>query len=190
MAGASITISNTATPTLVRLVAAASQPAEMMRDVAGYLLFSTQRRFETQTDPDGRKWKPLKPRTAAARAGRRVRGNDHILRVTTRLYQSLTQASDATSAQLGSNAEYAAIHQLGGEIQMPARESRLTFKKVRGKRGVRFVKAGTKDATVRDVKIGAHTINMPARPYLGISDADRSEIEIIGVAAIRREADL
>jgi phage gpG-like protein len=59
MAGTSITIVDTATPAVSRLIAAATQPAEMMRDIAGYLLFSTQRRFETETGPDGKKWQGL-----------------------------------------------------------------------------------------------------------------------------------
>jgi phage virion morphogenesis protein len=190
MAGTSITITDTATPVVNRLIAVATQPAAMMRDIAGYLLFSTQRRFETETGPDGKKWPPLKPRTAAARAGRKVRGTDHILRDTTRLYQSLISASDATSAQVGTNVEYAAIHQFGGAIAMPARAGRVTFKKIRGKRGVRFVRTGTKDATVQDVAIGAHAINMPARPFLGINADDQAEIETIAAEALRREADL
>lgn len=190
MTGTSVTIQDNATPALIRVVAVATRPEAMMRDIAGYLLFSTQRRFETETDPDGKKWEPLSPRTAKARAGRKIRGTDHILRQTTRLYQSLTSASDATSAQLGTNAEYAGIHQFGGAIQMPARQSRLSFKKVRGKRGVRFVRAGTKDATVKDVTIGAYAISMPARPYLGISQADRVEIETIAADALRREAEI
>lgn len=190
MAGASIKIEDTATPGLVRLVAVASQPEAMMRDIAGYMLFSTQRRFETETDPDGRKWQSLSPRTAAARVGRRVRGYDHILRVTTRLYQSLTQASDATSAQVGTNVEYAAIHQFGGDIKMPERQGRVTFKQIRGKRGVRFVRPGTKGATEQDVSIKAHSIRIPARAYLGINDADRAEVETIAAESLRREAGL
>jgi phage virion morphogenesis protein len=190
MAGTSITITDTASPALSRLIIAATQPAEMMRDIAGYLLFSTQRRFETETGPDGKKWQALKPRTAAARAGRKVRGSAHILRQSTRLYQSLTSASDATSAQVGTNVEYAGIHQFGGVIAKQARQGRVTFKKIRGKRGVRFVKTGTKEATVQDVSIGAHSITMPARPYLGVNADDQAEIEQIAIEAIRREADL
>lgn len=190
MSGTSILIEDTASPGLSRLVAVASQPAAMMRDIAGYMLFSTQRRFEKETGPDGVKWPALSPRTAARRAGRQTRGTDHILRMTTRLYRSLTQASDATTAQVGTNVEYAAIHQFGGEIQMPDRASRLTFKKVRGKRGVRFVKAGTKDATIKDVTIKAHSIRIPARPYLGISAEDQAEISVVATDSLRREADL
>lgn len=190
MTGTSILIRDDATEALGRFMEVSGAPAAMMRDIAGYMLFSTQRRFETETDPDGKKWEPLKRRTAAARIGRRRRGTDHILRVTTRLYQSLISASDATSAQVGTNLEYAAIHQFGGVIPVPERQGRVSFKAVRGKRGVRFVRPGTKGAEAREVTIRAHSIRIPARAYLGINDADRAEIELIAVESIRREADL
>lgn len=190
MTGTSITISDTATPGLAFLIATARKPDVMMRDIAGYVLFSTERRFEKETGPNGAKWKPLAGRTAKARAGRKVRGTEHILRQSVRLYSSLTQTSDANSAQVGTNVEYAAIHQFGGTIQMPERQSRLTYKKIRGKSGVRFVKAGTKKATEKDVTIKAHSVRIPARPYLGINAADQEEIGEIALAALKREAGL
>jgi phage virion morphogenesis protein len=188
MAGASVTIENTASETLIRLVAIANDPSVIMRDIAGYVLFSTQRRFETETGPDGVKWKALSPRTAKARIGRgKVRGYAHILRQSNRLYQSLIMASDSNTSQVGTNAEYALIHQAGGDIEMPERQARVTFKKIRGANNVRFVKPGTKDATVKDVTIGAHIIRMPARPYLGINEADQVEIAAVALDAIGRE---
>lgn len=179
MTRASIEIRDELDPALNRLVANAEDPAAIMDDVAGYLLFSTQRRFETETDPDGNKWKPLKARTAAARRGRRIRGKDHILRDTVRLYNSLTTSSDATSATLGTNVVYAAIHQFGGPIRQGARSQSLSLKRIRGKKGVRIVKPGTKGSEARTVAIPAREINMPPRPYLGINDADRAEIATI-----------
>lgn len=190
MTGTSIKIEDQATPALSSLVRAASAPEAMMRDISGYMLFSTQRRFETETDPDGQKWQSLSKRTAAARVGRRRRGADNILRLTTRLYRSLTAVSDATSAQVGTNVEYAAIHQFGGVLPVPERQGRVTFKAIRGKRGVRFVKPGTKGATEQDVTIRAHSIRMPARAYLGINDSDRIEIETIAAESLRQETGL
>jgi len=190
MAGASITITDTATQGLALVIRISRKPTAMMRDIGGYVLFSTQRRFETQTGPDGVQWKSLSPRTAKARAGRKVRGTDHILRQSVRLYNSLTMRSDDTTAQVGTNVEYAAIHQFGGTIAMQERQARLSFKKIRGKRGVRFVKTGTRGATVQDATIGAHTVRIPPRPYLGINAADQEEIGAVAIAALRREADL
>ncbi|MDQ0454714.1 phage virion morphogenesis protein [Rhizobium paknamense] len=181
MAGASIEIRDGLTPTLERLVTVADNPAAIMGDVAAYLLTSTQQRFEQEIGPDGQKWKPLKARTASVRAGRgrKMRGTDHILRDTVRLYSSLSTSSDASSATIGTNVEYAAIHQFGGVIRQTARSQKLSLKRIRGSKKVRFVKAGTKGATELEAIIGAREITIPARPYLGINDADRAEIATI-----------
>ncbi|WEO73777.1 phage virion morphogenesis protein [Agrobacterium vitis] len=181
MSGTSIEIRDGLSPTLNRLVTISENPAEVMGDVAAYMLTSTQQRFEREIGPDGQKWQPLKGRTASARAGRgrKLRGSDHILRDTGRLYNSLTSSADATSATVGTNVEYAAIHQFGGVIKQGERTQKLSLKRIRGSKKVRFVKAGTKGAIEREATIGARDITMPARPYLGINDADRDEIGTI-----------
>lgn len=181
MAGASIEIRDELSPALASVVQTAENPAEIMGDVAAYLLLATQERFERETDPDGQKWMPLAARTAAARIGRgrQRRGTDHILRDRTRLYQSLTTMHDGANATVGTNVVYAAIHQFGGVIRQSAREQKLSLKKIRGKKGMRFVRAGTKGAQERLASIGERSITIPARPYLGINDADRAEIEAL-----------
>ncbi|MCF1485025.1 phage virion morphogenesis protein [Agrobacterium vitis] len=183
MVGTSIEIRDGLSPTLNRLVTISENPAEIMGDVAGYLLTSTQQRFERETGPDGQKWKPLKARTAAQRVGQsrnsKRRGTANILVRSGRLKTSLSTQSDATSATVGTNVAYAAIHQFGGVIKQDARTQTLSLARIRGTKKVRFVKAGTKGATEREVTIGAREITMPARPYLGINDADRDEIGTI-----------
>lgn len=183
MAGASIEIRDGLSPTLNRLVISAENPAEIMDDVAQYLLTATQQRFERETGPDGQKWKPLKARTAAQRVGRsrnsKRRGTANILVRSGRLKTSLSTRSDAASATVGTNSKYAAIHQFGGVIKQDARTQTLSLKRIRGTKKVQFAKAGAKGATEREVTIGAREINMPARPYLGINDADRAEIGAI-----------
>ncbi|TXI00295.1 MAG: phage virion morphogenesis protein [Rhizobium sp.] len=189
MFGASVEIKDELTPALTRFVEAAENPAEIMGGVAGYLLTSTQQRFERETGPDGQKWQDLSPRTANKRSGRgrSIRGYEHILRDTTRLYTSLTTRSDATSAAAGTNDIRAGTHQFGAEIQQPERSQKLSLKRIRGKNGVRFVKAGTKGATERDVTIGAHVVRIPARPFFGINDVDREEISEIITSGLGKE---
>lgn len=181
MTGASITLDDTATEGLAYYVDRATHPGQLMGSIAAYMLSSTQRRFEREVGPDGQKWKPLAKRTAnrQIRRGHR-RGRANILRVTTRLYRSLVTQSDATSAEVGTNVAYAAVHQFGGEIQIYGRSQRATLKKIRGSNRSRFVKTGTKGGTVRNVTIGEHVITMPARPYLGFSDEDRKMILQLG----------
>jgi phage virion morphogenesis protein len=73
------------------------------------------------------------------------------------LLTSIHHETSASETQWGSNLVYAAIHQTGGTI------------KPKNKKFLRFM-AGNTAIFVREV-------NMPARPYLGLSDANRDEIE-------------
>ncbi|TCP88920.1 phage virion morphogenesis protein [Rhizobium sp. PP-CC-2G-626] len=148
--------------------------------IAGYLVTSTQRRFEKSVDPDGKPWKRLKPRTAAKRINGAPRGYDNILRVTRRLEQSIFSQVEDHEIRIGTNVVYAAIHHLGGTIEMPERDQTIYqhYDKKTDTFDQRFRKRGRSNFA-RDVKVGAHKIVMPARPYLGIDDADRKEITAI-----------
>lgn len=171
--------------TLDRIERLAENPGEIMASIASFLVSRTQRHFQTETGPGG-KWQPLSPRTAAKRTGRRRRGTEHILRDTTRLYSSITGESSDTEAAVGTNLIYGAIHQLGGEVKIPAREQDLHFGKTN--RGRRFVKASRKRKETVRVSIGAHTITIPARPYLYLDTDDQAEILHIAEDAFRAEA--
>jgi phage gpG-like protein len=159
--------------------------------LGAHFVFSTQRNFERETAPDGQKWRPLSPRTAAKRIGRgrgaRLRGYSTILRVTNRLYQSISYAVLPDGIEWGSNLVYARIHQLGGTIDIAPRQGTVTLKNIR-KRGNRFVRTGTRGATSRTVSIRGHQVKIPARPYLGISDYDRRAVPEIVADHLRLEA--
>lgn len=178
---------------LSQLERAARNPAQAMKEVAAALLQSTRRRFETHTAPDGQKWQRLSPRTAAKRvSAKRKRGFERILRVTpdTGLYGSLTTYSDATTAIIGSNKQYASIHQFGGEVSIPERQQTIHMATRKGRN--RFVRANSRLNSKRsmDVKIKAHKVVIPARPYLGINDEDKAEILQTIEDHFRREAGL
>lgn len=149
--------------------------APLMREISAILLFGTQRRFERQEDPAGAKWKPLSPRTAARRIGRRRRGSGNILRQEGHLYGSITAEASGDEAAVGSNVAYAAIHQLGGAVTHPARERQLFL--ARRNVGNRFVRAKDR-IRKREIRVAtkAYQITIPARPYLGVSDQDRESI--------------
>ncbi|CDX19692.1 Mu-like prophage protein [Mesorhizobium sp. ORS 3359] len=172
--------------TLDRIERLATNPAAIMAEIASFLVSRTQRHFQTETGPDG-KWQPLSPRTAARRIGSRQRGNAHILRDTGRLYQSIVGESSDTEASVGTNVLYAAIHQLGGEVKIPEREQDIHLG--RTNRGKRFVKASAKRKETMRVTIGAHTIEIPARPFLYLDKEDEAEIKHIVENAFRAEAD-
>ncbi|MBP1852688.1 phage virion morphogenesis protein [Rhizobium halophytocola] len=178
MPGALISLDDKTSPFIVNLIRQARHPGELMASIAGYLLTSTQRRFERETGPGGAKWPALSRRTANRRIGRRRRGTNNMLRVTNRLYSSLTTHATETTAEVGTNLIYAGPHQFGADIEQFARSQKSHFKRIRGRN--RFVKAGTKGAVTRPVTIGKHVVRIPARPYLGFSEADITEIQEIG----------
>lgn len=194
MAGVSFTLDDdVALDSLNRLKRAAGDLPGAYHALGAHFVFSTQRNIELETAPDGQKWRPLSPRTAEKRIGRgrsaRKRGYSHILRLTARLYQSISYEVLQDGVQWGTNVVYGRIHQLGGEIDMQPRQGTVTMKNIR-RRGNRFVRAGTKDATSRVVSIRGHTVNIPARPFLGISAMDRQEVPEIVADHLRKEAGL
>ncbi len=83
-------------------------------------------------------------------------GSKSRLQDTSRLKSSITSYSDQSLAIVGTNVEYAGIHQFGGEIR-PKKAKALRF-------GGRFV----------------GKVTMPARPFLKLTDDDMREIEAVG----------
>lgn len=161
------------------------RPEGALHSIGAYMVKSTQRNIEQERSPEGEAWPRLSPRTAAQRIGKgRRRGFEHMLRVTNLLYSSISYQVPADGVEWGSNVDYARIHQLGGVVSIPERTATINLKKIRKKGGgvrSRFVRAGTKGAEARQVKIRAHQVRIPARPYLGLSAADRQEIlQIVG----------
>lgn len=194
MTGVSFTLSDAEIQgALGRLARAASHPRQAMDAIGAHFVFSTQRNIETETAPDGQRWPRLSPRTAAQRVGKGRRGYDHMLRVTARLYKSITAEATDTSVEWGTNVVYGRIHQLGGVIDMPARAGTVTLKSIRRKGGgvrSRFVRKTVKGAETRPVNIRAHQVHIPARPYLGISPQDGQAVPEIVADHLRSEAGL
>lgn len=176
---------------LGRLGRAAAQPRSAMDAIGAHFVFSTQRNIETETAPGGERWAKLSPRTASKRVGKGRRGYEHMLRVTARLYKSIAYEADDASVEWGTNVVYGRIHQLGGTIDMPARAGTVTLKSIRRKGGVRtrFVRKNVKGAETRPVSIRDHQVHVPARPYLGISAADRQAVPEIITDYLRNEVE-
>jgi phage virion morphogenesis protein len=126
----------------------------LLKRVGVGLVKTTQERFVTATDPAGAAWKGLNPAYAAFKRGpgilreKAMRGG---------LMGSVTfQVQGPRQVAIGSNKIYAAIHQFGGVIR-PVHGRSLVFKL--GKRVVH-----------------ARRVTIPARPYLGIGEADKQMI--------------
>lgn len=157
---------------LGRVIEAGRDLTPLFDHLGPSLVGSTQQRFETETDPQGRKWIPLRPATIRAK-----RGDTRILRRRNILWGSLTFNVGPAFLAWGTNVAYAGIHQGGGTIEKFARSQKATFAKTR-KGQMRFAKKRTKakSRVVKPITIGAHSVTIPARPYLGIDAADKQLI--------------
>jgi len=114
---------------------------------------STLERFKTSKGPDDKTWKTSI--RAATEGGR-------TLVQTAQLRNSIRSKSDASGFAVGTNAKHAATHQFG--------EQGRTIRARRAKT-LRF-QVGGRWVSKKKVKI-----NIPARPYLGLSDDDMQEIK-------------
>ncbi len=157
---------------LERQAQAPTGNARLAPRLGEYLRDSTRARFTSQAAPDGTPWAPLKQSTI-----RRKKSNaDKILTLRGYLRGQISwQSLDDNSVEVGTSVKYGAIHQFGGEIQQPARQATVRYRSVAGR--VLFAGAKHKLATERQVSIPAHAVNMPARPFLGISAEDDAQIK-------------
>lgn len=128
--------------------------AGVMNAIAEGLRTSTIERFGRQETPEGTKWQPS---IRATQKG----GKSLIL--SSALRTSIKAESDSTGAAIGTNLVYAATHQFGDERTIRAKNSKY----------LRF-QIGDKWVNVPSV-----SVNIPARPFLGISQEDEEEIREI-----------
>jgi len=174
-----------------------------MDEIGDMLMASIALRFITETDPDGNPWKPLAPATIEDRKKKGYWPGQMLTR-SGRLRSSITRRNadgffckaDATSVTVGTNVEYAAIHQHGGTIERHAHtllNKFLHFREVDAGavsnlgpvkyRAKRFTKENDKGkvAMARRV-VGAARFTIPARPFAGINGSD----ETAAVAILRK----
>ena len=152
MAGARFSVSfddKTARAGLQGLLDAVDDPAPLLAELGEYLLGSTRARFSSQTAPDGEGWAQLQPwylREKKRNKGRKLTLDGYLRG------RLVSQVVGGRSVEVGSNLVYAAVHQFGATIR-PRAAKVLMF---RGH--------------------AAKQVTVPARPYLGLSGEDRSEI--------------
>lgn len=121
----------------------------LMATIGEALVAGTQRRFQAQKTPDGQNWKPSG--RAATEGGMTLSDSGH-------LRKSIDYAATPDKVMVGSNAVYSRIHQVGGVIK-PKNGKTLKFTTASGK------------------EVAAKQVNIPARPYLGVSTQDKEEIK-------------
>lgn len=142
---------------LVRMTKTLDNPKPVLDEIGGMLVASTLDRFERGQAPDGSDWQ----KSARAEAE-----NGQTLVDTGRLRGSITHRASGDAVEVGTNVVYAAIHQFGGRIE------------AKNKKALSF--------PVGDGFAVVESVTMPARPFLGLNDADRSSILRIVERAIER----
>ncbi|GAB6100434.1 hypothetical protein JCM16358_23130 [Halanaerocella petrolearia] len=120
------------------------------KEIGEYLVEATKDRFKDEESPDGDKWE--KSHRAKAEGGKTLSDKGT-------LKNSITYKATSKKTDVGSNIIYAAVHQQGKEI------------KVKNADYLHF-KAGGRWAKKKKVEI-------PARPFLGISEEDQVEVKHI-----------
>ena len=96
----------------------------LMKNIAGIFAYSTEENFKEEGRPD--KWTDLAESTKKQRT-KTGHYPGQILQVSGQLASSISTYYDNDSAVIGSNLDYAAIHQLGGQagknqsVTIPAR---------------------------------------------------------------------
>ncbi len=155
--------------------------------VGEHMLNSTDENFQNERGPDGQRWKTLMPATIKRREQKR-QIPIAILRASGRLAGSINYRASNDDMRIGSPLPYAAIHNNGGEIEMPERTQTIhQYKDAEtGKIDQRFRKKSQSNFA-REVLVKAHSITMPARQYLGISKDDETAIIEIGREWLRDE---
>lgn len=147
------------------------------------MMRSVDKNFRAQGRP--RAWAPLSDATLKRR--RKSGAGARILQDTGRLRLSIVRAQEGAegavwsltrnSLTMGSNLEYANIHQRGGVVKMKPRRMTLTFAKRKGKTLFATSEGkikGRRHAVVKtmDVTISGHEVHIPARPFLLFQDED------------------
>lgn len=178
MAGATLEVefdSPEAQSALDRLQQKLGDLSPALRDIGEYLMVAHHQRFKDQVAPDGTPWAALSP----SYQRRKKKNHNRILFLDGNLANRLRYQVSDSELQFGSNERYAAIHHFGGEINIAARSQKMYFKQNKdGSVGNRFTKKKNSNFEQWGTR-GAHTIKIPARPFLGTSEADNEEILLL-----------
>ncbi|CNJ03497.1 Mu-like prophage protein gpG [Yersinia aldovae] len=166
MAGATLIFSyQDALSALLRTQAALADPAPLLNDMGEKLLEFHQQRFKDQTSPDGVAWKELSPHYKK----RKRRNQDKILTLDGPLRNTLRWQVNTQELLFGTDRPYGAIQHFGGTIEIAARSQQAYYhQKKSGEIDNRFVRK-SKSNLAKWHTIPAHTVTLPARPWLGVS---------------------
>lgn len=193
MAQISISVIDNASPMLRGAIKQMSDYKRPLTASGMYMFKETVRQFETEGTHAGMPWKPLAKSTLKQRRGRMAK----ILQDTRRLLSSVTSKSSGsvwnlsdTTLEMGTNVEYAVIHQYGGTINRTVKAGSAILSRRGDKGSFRFTKQNAQTmSSIRKGKKqfryvdwmggGSYSINIPARPFLVVTERNKQEISRI-----------
>ena len=155
-----------------RLIQAGQNLDAPMREIAEFLNERTRDHFDKEESPDGEAWAPLASSTIEARqkqgvpVNRILHGKSLHLRDTIFPFYSEDEAGVSSGP---ATQKYAALHQFGADnmsIQIPQHNRRIESA---------FGKP-LKFPVIQTVSARTATLNVPARPFIGIGSEDEDEI--------------
>ncbi|MGN5533743.1 phage virion morphogenesis protein [Acinetobacter sp. Lyrl_1] len=171
MSGVAITINVDGESPILRILKSLSdfeqRKSELFNDIGSIVVDGIRSRWEGGEGLEG-KW-PLSVRV--------MREGGTTLRDTSRLVDSVTYNVLSNGVEIGTNVVYGAIHHFGGEIKHEARSRTLFFRQNQrtGQVGNRFVRR-SRSNFAQDVVTKAYSVNVPRRPWLGITEDEEQKI--------------
>lgn len=151
-------------------------PEPMLDKMGEALLDFHRQRFKDQESPSGEAWQELSRRYKK----RKKRNKDKILVLDGTLRNTLRWQIRGNEMLFGTDRPYGAIHQFGGTIEIAARSQQAYYRQLRsGRVKNQFVRKKRANYSEWHT-IGAYSITMPARPWLGVSDTEK--IRLVDIA--------
>lgn len=123
-------------------------------------------------------WKPSKRLGAKGKAARNKYKT--LLSSRNHLFSSIRYEPGAGQVKIINDVPYARIHNEGGSIGIPARTATLAFRRIKSgknKGRTRFSQNNEKAHFAQKASIGAHTIKIPKRQFIGESKELNDKIE-------------
>lgn len=162
-----------------------------MQAIGRVLKTSAQLRFREGRGPDGTAWQ---------QSFRAQLEGGQTLSLTRRLRNSISYKADQTSTEVGTNVAYAAIHQFGGVIRaksgpflaIPITQQARRAGSPRNMKHLVVAQSLKGQFMLLDHRSGTvhyllrKQVRMPARPFLGVSDDDRTELLRVMSAHLQR----
>jgi len=117
--GIEVKVTDTASKGLLRLALAGKDMKPAFVAMVDHMELATRKRFDTETAPDGQRWKANAPGTKKFSIKKVLHGESLLLR------DLFEHVIDNQGFTFGSNRMYARIHQLGGEAGPKAHRIKL-----------------------------------------------------------------